>query len=441
MTFARRPTSLAAVRAARAEIARRLDARREEDLRPELVRRVLVLGAASRSGSSALHQALSALPGVVSLHGENGVFAALHGWTRTRAERDSDALEAAPVSEPALAQAAREVLRDAGLLRPAVQDAERLRAAFAADAAQRLLLQNPALAARVETLCSCAQSAVGRARLDAGEFDAARFWRGLLARLPRAAAPPWRRYDLSGRATRGRDLGPPAAASPLLEEAPFVVARPRLPARASDWPGLTLLLKSSSDSHRLPLVARMFPRASVRLVVLARNPAASISGLMDGWLSCAFHSRDVGGVSELSISGYSRDDLPSTRRWWKFDLPPGWARWTRLPLEEVCARQWLSANDALRRGARALGWPTLELRYEDLLRPGGFAVQVGRVARFAGLVAESVHAPPPVMATAPPGSGKWRARAAVLEPLLARPEIADMSRALGYDPARLRSWP
>ena len=63
-----------------------------------------------------------------------------------------------------------------------------------------------------------------------------------------------------------------------------------------------------------------------------------------GWLHHGFHKHRLPGGS-LGIERYTRPDRPWTAAWWKFDLPPGFDRYTHRPLQEVCALQWLSANE------------------------------------------------------------------------------------------------
>jgi hypothetical protein len=110
------------------------------------------------------------------------------------------------------------------------------------------------------------------------------------------------------------------------------------------------------------MVKRMFPDAHFKFVVLNRNPARAISGLVDGWLSNGFYSHNLAHVAPLKIKGYTRDDRPWTAKWWNFDLPPGWAGARISPIEEVCGLQWLRATekkDFPRRRGRSL----------DVLRP------------------------------------------------------------------------
>jgi signal recognition particle subunit SEC65 len=44
------------------------------------------------------------------------------------------------------------------------------------------------------------------------------------------------------------------------------------------------------------------------------------------------------------------------------------------------------------------------------------------------------------MATRPPRAGRWRERAEIIEPVVRRPEVAEVARALGYDPAAEEDW-
>ena len=81
---------------------------------------------------------------------------------------------------------------------------------------------------------------------------------------------------------------------------------------------------------------------------LIRDPVASVTGLMSGWLHHGFHKHRLPDGA-LAIERYTLPDRPWTTAWWKFDLPPGWDRYTHRSLEEVCAFQWISANEHILR--------------------------------------------------------------------------------------------
>jgi hypothetical protein len=166
---------------------------------------------------------------------------------------------------------------------------------------------------------------------------------------------------------------------------------------------------------------------------------------MDGWLSHGFHSHDLSHLTTLDIRGYARDGQPGTRRWWKFDLPPGWFELRARPLEEVCAAQWLQANaHILRDRSAGLLEDPLVVHYEGLLDPNALARELGRILAFAelgGTLAASARPTQSVMAVTPPQPRKWRKRVDALTPIITSAPIAEMAATLGYDPHDWQRWP
>jgi hypothetical protein len=199
--------------------------------------------------------------------------------------------------------------------------------------------------------------------------------------------------------------------------------------------------------YRLPWLRGLFPRARVQVVHLVRNPAASINGLRDGWRHSGFFN--VAMPEPLAIRGYTDPGRPWTTRWWKFDVPPGWSRFTHATLEAVCAEQWASAHEAvlgdLPEGRRPDD--VLRVRYEDLV--GGASARTATahaLARWLDLARPDLlrtavlEGLDPQMATAAGGPSRWRRHATELLPVLRDDRILALAERLGYggDPAR---WP
>ncbi len=266
-----------------------------------------------------------------------------------------------------------------------------------------------------------------------GDLDPTRpeaFTRGVLERLQaRYPALDPGLYDLPDAP---RQAPVPAT---VLEEPPFILLSgwEALP----DGPG-PFVVKTPSNAYRLPFFDGLLP--GFRAIHLVRNPAASINGLVDGWLHPGFHAHrvtDPQGRGALRITGYS-DRVPGGDTWWKFDLPPGWEGLTDRPLSEVCAWQWASAHRAV------LAWQhaqphrdVLRVRFEDFLRdPHG---TMERVCAWLGvdmhpaLAAQLREGPAPRMATARPRQRRWFDRREALEPVLALPHVREVAVALGYD--------
>jgi hypothetical protein len=316
---------------------------------------------------------------------------------------------------------------------------------YLADCVQRLLLQYPEVdadPAKLQRLCAAA--------LDGPEGSStASYWATLLRSISRDLLPVSpAHYDLRGSdpaadfPDRGNG-GTPPFVDFAMEEPPFVVPQPRRIPGKKDLAGRTLLLKSSSDCYRIWLLRALFPAARFKFVLLARNPAGAISGLIDGWLSDGFYSHNVGRFSALHVAGYSRPDRPWTERWWNFDLPPGWHDQRERSIQEACGHQWLSANQHIRSAvADGLIADRIEVQYESLLEAASLKSEISRIAEFAGLGPDpaAAAAAGPIMSVTPPAPQKWRKRRDALAPLVSGGPIAEMATRLGYDPAVWESW-
>ena len=136
---------------------------------------------------------------------------------------------------------------------------------------------------------------------------------------------------------------------------------------------------------------------------------------MDGWLSPYFQSHRLDHLMGLNIRGYSSNEVPGSRQWWKFDLPPGWSHFVDKSLEEVCAFQWSEANQ------RVLGQKGLTVHYESLLGAEGIQSELNRILEFSGIQSDPSlveGAAPVVMATGKPGPAKWLSRRDTILPVI-----------------------
>lgn len=409
---------------------------------PQEVRRVVLLASASRGGSSLLYEVLSADEDFASLAGEHVPFYRLHAVdapllpSRSDQLGEDDGHDAHETAELLARTILTEVRMGRGTTAPGAPETTAL-------LASRLALQWPELDLTLDQLHGHVRAA---SRLDEGDdphvlLRTAR----RLQELGHPVDPAY--YDCSlgqigVRSPGGVPSGPPRTGF-LVEEPPFVCPEPgRLP-RPGELERAPLLLKAPLDVYRLPLLRRMFPAAEFTVVHLVRNPASSINGLKDGWLSHGFFSQDTLNFGqELAIPGYTRPDRPWTRHWWNFDLPPGWQDYVDRPLLEVCAFQWTSAHaailDALSVEQSALPMTsTVRVSFEELLEPRSRRLAIDRIRNAAGLGTGTVIRPedtlPVVMATRPPHPGRWRQDAESILPLLTRGETGEIARRIGYD--------
>lgn len=405
------------------------------------IKNVLVVQAASRSGSSFLYRLLSGHPGMISLNGEDIVFHKLGGLGRVNSVADSDSLP--PDLEPGaevLGSVAGDLLLDSGCVHSGAGPFPSQ--AYAADCAQRFMLQWPGIGADPDILYDCAIKAVDFELCKNSGFDAGPAWASFLTLLDGCGITvnPWY-YDLRPELLRSLfpQFEPPSGPPPQggLEDPPFVVPEPRVFPDAAGAGQKTLLLKSSSNCYRAGFIKKLFPSARFRFVLLSRNPMAAVNGLMDGWLSTGFFSHDLGEIAELDIKGYSVPSKLWTRKWWKFDLPPGWAEYRGKTLAEVCAFQWISANRRiLGDSSSGLLGETIRVRYEDLLEPASLRRELGKILGFAGLPADGTaggRSSVPVMAVSSPRPYKWLKRKDELLPLGSSLELREISLKLGYE--------
>jgi hypothetical protein len=186
--------------------------------------------------------------------------------------------------------------------------------------------------------------------------------------------------------------------------------------------------KTPKNSLRIPYLAALFPDAD--FIFLRRRGADNVNSLIQGWRA---HPRFVTYElpAEQTTSSRSRD--------WSFVLIPGWRDLEGAPIEEICARQYVSCNEAVLAGAETVDprrWTAVS--YEDLVaRPEeevarildrlGLALTPNIVSVAARLESLSINT------VTPPKAGKWRQEnpEAVARIL---PIIVETERKLGYEP-------
>lgn len=181
------------------------------------------------------------------------------------------------------------------------------------------------------------------------------------------------------------DVGP-FADSTQTETAPFTT-----PPLGADWAAdssgpVRMVDKDTGHCWRLPDLAAAFPDAQFLLVV--RDPVDAVRSLVAGWRHPTWfftYRTDV----DLNIRGYS-DTHPWGRRWWNFNLFPGWDDLLDVGIEQLCAQQWAAAIAPMAEH----GVPLVEqgrglvVSYDRLVADPARTLQ--DVADFAGLHAEAV---------------------------------------------------
>ena len=400
------------------------------------VRRLVVVCASSRGGSSAFGELLRAVPGVVSTSAEINPHVTIPALPDPSADLVADPSPVAGTGQ-GLHVLRHELALDLG--RPGAGPAH------ADHVAWRLTAQWTTEPIDPDAVGAWVREAVADVGRDAGR-DA--IFLAVLARAARAhpTIEPLA-YDLDAAAVAERfpgavpPVGPPRP--PVVEMRPFVVPRPWVPVPDADLRDRAVVLTTPRNAFRLPLLQAAFPNADVHVVHLVRNPAAAVNGLLDGWHHHGFFSTPVD--VPLRMAGWT-DRYPWGDRWWCYDLPPGWRELVADPLPRVCAAQWVRAHLSTIEEAARLGIPVHRVRFEDVV--ASRACRRGVLADLAPVLGVPVEVAvaagegdvPVVMPTAPPARGRWRRREAELAPVLADPEVRELARELGYhgDPT---TWP
>lgn len=391
------------------------------------VRELVLLVSSSRGGSSVFSEALRRLSGTLHLRAEINPFLRVAGFGWPDSGEDDDTLT--PDSLGDADAFARQLSWDIGAYAASQPDLDR-------DLAWRLRVQWPALPLSDADLLDLIRHVPG-SRAD----DLVGFHIRLLSRL-RAAWPGVNphAYDLDRGALAAAFPDVPQPDGPpgdiVIEEPPFVAIGPWRRATAAELATRPLVVKAPSNAFRLSWYRAMFPAARIRLLHLVRNPAAAINGLYDGWRSGGFHAYKVD--QDLDIAGYT-DHQPRSRRWWKYDLPPGWRAFRDRPLVDVCAFQWRATHQAILDSE--LGLERRVFHFERFVRGADERMALmAEVSAWLGApapdaVLASFREPPPtVMSTARPRLQRWFARRAAIEPVIARPEIRALADMLGCGP-------
>jgi Sulfotransferase family len=188
--------------------------------------------------------------------------------------------------------------------------------------------------------------------------------------------------------------------------------------------------KAPRNCLRVPYLQALFPDAL--FVHLKRDGRAAVSSLITGWRAPGAMFPGTRMPVPLSIEGYRGDT-------WKFIVPRGWEAYaTGHSLEEVCAFQWTSANQAILDAATGIDperW--VEVRYEEFVdAPREQTARLlealrlpldPKVLAYAGELDHHV-----TKAVTPPRADKWR-RENPREIERVVPLIEPMMRRLGYE--------
>ncbi|MCM4083545.1 sulfotransferase [Paractinoplanes hotanensis] len=406
------------------------------------VQDVVLLVCSSRSGSSMLAEMLRRTSALLHLRAEFNPYLRLAGLAYPDSGTGSDQLDARHLA--ALTPGQRlvfeeELSLDVGRPDPAVDDEQ-----FLLDAAWRFAVQWPAMRFDLADWLDTGRRVLAAVRTRQHDWnpahpaDVARFQTLLFEALAACGLPVrLAYYDLPHASRRpGPDDARGAPGDVLVEEPPFVLSLGWRYADERDLATRPLVIKTPSNAYRLGFLRALFPNARTWVLHLTRNPAASINGLYDGWLHHGFHAHRM--ERPLSIQSYGVD-RPEDRWWWKFDLPPGWQEYTGATLPCVCALQWRSCHRAILEYVAGSGLPYLRVHFEDLMHsPQRRAAVLAGITGWLGVPMDEALREiarhglrEPVAATVPPGLGRWRRRAEMVQAAVG-PQELELAEELGY---------
>lgn len=190
--------------------------------------------------------------------------------------------------------------------------------------------------------------------------------------------------------------------------------------------------KNNQNGLCVPYLYALFPDA--HFIYVKRSPGDNLNSLMEGWRKpdeFATWSHILPATVAVDQGAFDR---------WCFFLPPGWRDYLNASLEEVCALQYRTMNEALvacRERVPARQWT--EIFYEDLLRDSvsGFrrAFEAAGIRFSAALERQCADVmATPYNAFSEIRLDKWRddRNRERIERVL--PSVTAVANAMGYEP-------
>lgn len=189
--------------------------------------------------------------------------------------------------------------------------------------------------------------------------------------------------------------------------------------------------KTPRNAFKVELLNEIFPDAI--FIYIKRDGRSNISSLIEAWkkrsLEDITHSKRLPQITkELNFTNYDG-------KAWRFTLPPNWESYINSSLEEVCAFQWKSANDAIQQSLKNIEKSrVLEISYEDLVT--NTEDQISTICDFAGiefskeLKAISKASPAVNYFDGKPSFDKWKKNEAQITKV--SDFIEDTQKAMGY---------
>lgn len=239
-------------------------------------------------------------------------------------------------------------------------------------------------------------------------------------------------YDqgLLGADLKSQYRGDGTAESSLFEDRPYAWPIDHRQICFEDFSQSTLVLKTSTNSYRLPWLSEIFKESKVHYVHLRRRVEASVQGLIDGWAFAGFHSFNIHKLFNLQ--------RPDGSSWWKFDLFPGWQSYLNASVPEIALFQWLENQKAaweFFNSNKAVNSPHV-VYYDELCRADGREEVVRKLFQQLELSPfdlSNEYFLPKVMQTSALGPERWRTQEGFYRELLDKyPEVGELTKEMNW---------
>ena len=421
------------------------------------IKKVIIIVSPPRSGSSLLFNILRRIPCICALNGESVPFFKLNGIA---SDADcSDEIRPEKISEEQIKKLTVDFFGDLHFNydKPDM-DSETLEQYFQ-ELILRFSIQWPEIEFNYDRFILSAKKAFTEDMRKQRRFNKVEYYLELFKELKKeySSINPYY-YDIPPYMIKEKfpdeilPSGPPGDCL-MIEEPPFVLVSPGCTPELRDLKEKILLIKEPVNCYRFKILEKMFKNAEISIIQLVRNPAASVNGLIDGWLYRGYFSHNMMNYYDLNkmqpkalnIKGYS-DLFPWGKYWWKYDLPPQWEEYSNSPVEEVCSFQWYSANKFISDYLKESSNSSCLVKYENIIRDLSCRYkEFEKIISFLGLSNKTlteldITEFPIVQATELPGPFRWKKRREQLKNVLNKKEIHKMAEQLGYAADNTGDW-
>ena len=385
-------------------------------------RHVIIVAMSARSGSSWLVEQLKQSADIVHFRGELTTFLRLYGLTNPKVTPVDESLNAADVDR--VSNELRHCLNDeVGFQSNQIDNPDQ----FSKDILRRLSYQWPTLEIN-DRISEVVERHVNQKALNSTAFDPVAFTQSLVTELASFCAIEPNFYDFGVEPAEHVDVQYPFDF--VLESPPFLLFSPWGRPTRQDILNKPIIIKSAGDVYRLGFYKALFPNADIRILHLRRNPAASINGLRNAWLSKKYQSFPVG---KLNIEGYS--NIASWREtWWKLDLFPGWEKYRNGNLLELCSGQWATAQESVLEWCANEDKTPFSVYYEQMVASAESRASImNDLCDWLDVSKFPLQETRIMNASKQPRKAAWREQSTKIIPLTKTDRIQKITSQLGYD--------